>query len=174
MNQKLKQKITDFEQKRSALLNEIESLDESKLNARPIEGKWSVLEIVEHLVIAEREVMGGMRDFEKVGERERTFKNKLLYRVVMFVLKAGIPVKVPSKKMLPKNELSLEEIRRQWDESQKWFREYVETQDDAGLEKAVFEHPVSGPITVEQAVEMSLAHLNSHTGQIRKRLDLME
>ncbi len=173
MSKKLLRKIEEFENKRSSLLNEIASLDEEKLNARPIGGKWSVLEIIEHLVIAEREVLGGLKDYEILENRQQSFKNGIMYRLVMFVLKVGIPVKVPSKKMLPKNKLSFEDLRKKWDENQEWFRGYLERSDEEGLKKAVFEHPVSGPINVEQAIEMSIAHIDNHTGQIKKRLDLM-
>lgn len=173
MDAKLKQKIKEFENKRVGLLNEVAYLDKEKLNARRIEGKWSVLEIIEHLVIAEREVMGGLKDYDDLENREQSLKNGIMYRLVMFVLKVGIPVKAPSKKMLPKNELSFEDLRKKWDENQEWFRGYVEGLDEEGLKKAVFKHPVSGPINVEQAIEMSIAHIESHTKQIKKRLELL-
>jgi uncharacterized damage-inducible protein DinB len=173
MDARLRGKIEEFDEKRVALLDEMEGLEEVTLQARPIEGKWSVLEIVEHLAVAEREVLGGLPEYEALAAQTQSFKNGVMYRVVMAVLKLGIPVKAPSKKMLPKNELSLAEIRKQWDESQKWVRGYVEGLDDEGLKKAVFSHPVSGPINIEQAIDMSLAHINSHIRQIRKRLELI-
>lgn len=169
----MSRKIEEFENKRVSLLDEMEGLDEEKLNARPIEGKWSVLEILEHLVVAEREVLGGLPEYEALVDGGRSFKNGLMYRVVMAVLKLGIPVKAPSKRMLPKSDVSLEEIRERWDENQKWFRGYLETLDEAGFEKAVFVHPVSGPINIEQAIDMSIAHVDRHEGQIRKRLEMI-
>ena len=173
MDAKLRGKIEEFEEKRVALLDEMEGLEEAVLQARPVEGKWSVLEIVEHLVVAEREVLGGLPEYEALGDSRRSFKNGLMYRVVMAVLKLGIPVKAPSKKMLPAGKLSLAEVRERWDENQKWFRGLVEGLDDEGLKKAFFSHPVSGPLTIEQAIDMSLAHIDSHTRQIRKRLDMI-
>ena len=173
MNEKLTKKVENFDNKRNALLDEISSLDEAKLNARPFEGKWSVLEIVEHLVKAEREVMGGLADYAELKDRKQSFKNGLLYRIVMTVLKLGIPVKVPSKTMLPHNEFTFAELRERWDENQDWFRGYIETLGENDLQKAVFMHPVSGPITLEQAIDMSHLHLDNHTGQIKKRLEIL-
>lgn len=173
MDAKLREKIDEFEKKRISLLDEVEALDETRLRARPIEGKWSILEIIEHLVIAEREVLGGLPKYDALADQRQSLRNGLMYRVVMFVLRYGIPVKAPSKKMLPQSELSLADLRRRWDENQQWFRTLVEMLDEEGLKKAFFRHPVSGPININQAVEMSLAHIDSHTRQIRERLELL-
>lgn len=167
----LEDRIQEFEIKRNALLDELESLDTVALEARPFEGKWSVIEIVEHMVIGEREVLAGLPDPKELRSYDRSFKNKLMLKVVMFVLGNRIRVKVPSKTMIPKGGAKLGDLRAKWDENQAWFQEYVASNDEKGLRRAVFKHPVSGPIDVYQAVEMCHAHFDSHSDQIRKLLD---
>ena len=73
MDAKLRGKIEEFEKKRISLLDEMEGLEEAMLQARPVEGKWSVLEIVEHLVVAEREVLGGLPEYEALGDSQAEF-----------------------------------------------------------------------------------------------------
>lgn len=169
---KVKEKIEQFEAKRNSLLDRLAEIDSDRLAARPLDGKWSVIEIVEHMVVAEKEVLMGLPDPAKLKVYRRTLKNKMMLKVVMFVL-GRINVKVPSPTMNPEGEADLEELRRRWDENQKWFRNYVDSCSDEDLEKAVFKHPVSGPINVEQAVDMSIAHIDAHTAQIDKLLEIV-
>ncbi|REJ79087.1 MAG: DinB family protein [Acidobacteria bacterium] len=162
-------RISEFNSKRQALLDRLSDLDDDVLTSRPIEGKWSVIEIVEHMVVAEREVMMGLPEKDRIKVYNRSLKNKVMLKVVMFVL-GRIRVKVPSKTMLPKGEQDLTKLRALWDENQEWFRRYVESCDEAALENAVFKHPVAGPINVRQAVDMSIAHLDAHSEQIETLL----
>lgn len=169
----LKEKIARFDSIRTELLDDLQSLDEETLAARPLEGKWSILEIVEHMAIGEREVLMGLPEPSALRVYQRTFKNKLMLKVVMFVLGRRIRVQVPSKTMIPKGRTELSRIRDIWDENQAWFRNYVEGCEPGDLKKAVFKHPVSGPIDVYQAVEMCFAHFESHRAQIDKLRDVL-
>ncbi|QQS42577.1 MAG: DinB family protein [Acidobacteriota bacterium] len=171
---KLEEKMASFEEMRKGLLDELSSLPDEVLKTRPLEDKWSILEIVEHMAVAEREVLLGLPEYSEIRGFRRTFKNKLMLKVVMFVLGNRIRVKVPSKTMNPKGELSLADVRAAWDESQEWFRNYVAACDEEALRKAVFKHPVSGPIEPLQAVDMSIAHFKSHKAQIDRLLELSQ
>lgn len=170
----LLKKLQEFDRKRNSLLDGLESLDQETLTARPLEGKWSILEIVEHMAIAEREVLMGLPDPSELRVYKRNFKNKLMLKIVMFVLGRRIKVKVPSRTMIPEGQTELSMIAEIWDENQAWFRNYVEGCGPDDLKKAVFKHPVSGPIDVYQAIEMSFAHFESHRAQIEKLLQLQE
>jgi DinB superfamily len=161
-------RLQTFNQKRGALLNEMGTLDPDKLVAKPLAGKWSILEIIEHLAIAERAVLQGLPEPSRLNARERRLKHRFSYAIVMFVLKFGVPVQVPSPAMLPRGDRSLAELRRLWDENQEWLRAYIDSLDSKGFRRAVFEHPVAGPLTVEQAVHMDQVHFDTHVRQIRR------
>jgi DinB family protein len=165
---RLDKRLQAFNEKRGALLDEMGALDPAKLVAKPLADKWSILEIIEHLVVAEREVLKRLPQPSQLAERERNLKNRFTYLMVMFVLRYGIPVKVPSPAMVPRGNRSLDELRRLWDENQEWLRAYVARLDPKGFRRAVFEHPVAGPLTVEQAVHMDQVHLDTHVRLIRR------
>jgi hypothetical protein len=59
---KLDKRLQTFNEKRGALLDEMGAVDPAKLVAKPLAGKWSMLEIIEHLVLAERAVLQGLPD----------------------------------------------------------------------------------------------------------------
>jgi hypothetical protein len=165
---RLDKRLQQFNEKRGALLDEMGGLDPAKLVAKPLAEKWSILDIIEHLVLAERAVLQGLPEPSQLRERERRLKHRFGYGIVMFVLKCGIPVRVPSPAMVPQGDRSLAELRRRWDENQEWLRAYIGSLDRKGFRRAVFEHPVAGPLSVEQAVHMDQVHLDTHVRQIRR------
>ena len=165
---RLDNRLQAFNEKRVALLDEMETLDAATLVAKPRVGKWSILEIIEHLVLAERAVLQDLPEPSRLRPRARTLKHRFAYLTVMFVLKYGIPVPVPSPAMVPRGDRSVGELRRLWNENQHWLRAYIRDLDRKGLRRAVFAHPVAGPLTVGQAVHMDQVHLDRHVRQIRR------
>src|SRR5215212_6434811 len=122
----IQQRLRALDERRQALLDDVEALSADRLTARPLPGKWSILEIVEHLVLAERHVLRNLPEPSQLVERRRGLEARIRYPVVIFVLKYGIPAEVPSPRMVPTGSASLADLRRQWDESQQWLRSYVD------------------------------------------------
>jgi len=87
----------------------------------------------------------------------------------MAILRFGIPVKVPSRRMVPTGQAPLTELRKRWDGNLHWLRTYAAGLEGGGEQRAVFLHPVAGPITLAQALRMDRLHLGVHLRQIRKR-----
>lgn len=163
----LDERLRRIEEKRDGLLDELETLDSEVLYAHPRPGKWSIHEIVEHLVVAEEDVVIDYHDLERLQARPRRLKNRLMYLVVMLVLRFDIPVPVPSEAMLPTGEPSLRSLRERWAANHARLRRYVANLDRATARRAVFRHPITGPLTVPQALRMLEVHLDRHTRQIR-------
>lgn len=162
----LQTRMQAFEASRVALLAEMEAMEPEALLATPRAGKWSMLQIIEHLVVAERAVLNGLPDPSSLVEKKRRLKHRVRYHIVMFVLRSGIPVRVPSPAMIPRGVHSLVELRQLWDENQAWLRLCVDRLGPAGVRKALLRHPIAGPLSVENAVRMGQIHLNRHRRQI--------
>lgn len=171
---KLDTQMKAFDRARWGLLDELGVLEPDKLVARPLPGKWSILEIVEHMVLAERTVLQGLPEAAQSKEREPRLKHQLRYLLVLAVLKARIPVKVPALAMAPTGTGDLAHWRRLWDENQAWLRTYIEDRAARSARGTALRHPVAGPISVEHGVLMSQLHLTIHTRQIRALLRLLQ
>jgi hypothetical protein len=172
MRERLQQSLRALDERRGALLDEVDALSAERLTAKPLPGKWSILEIVEHLVLAERDVLQNLPEPSQLVDRPRRLRARVGYPLVMFVLKHGIPAKVPSPRMVPTGSASLAALRRQWDENYQWLWTYVDGLERDDFGRAVFEHPIAGPLTVEQAIRMDLVHLDTHTREIRRLVAL--
>ena len=170
---RLDERLQAFNAKRNAFLDEMETVEPAKLLARPLPGKWSMLEIIEHLVLAERSVFQGLPEPSRLTARPSRLKDRFRYFTVMFVLRNGIRVQVGTPAMLPQGGRDLAELRRLWDENQAWLRACLDSLDAEGIARAILEHPQAGPINMKQAVAMSQAHLDTHIRQIRVRQRLL-
>jgi len=164
----LENRLQAFDDTRRGLLDEMEALDPALLVAKPIAGKWSMIEIIEHLVLAERAVFKGLPDPSRLVEKERDLGHRVRYLLVMFILTSGIRVRTPSPAMVPQGGRSLAELYRLWNENQDWLRLCIAHLGSGAGRKAVFEHPIAGPLAVSQAVRMGQVHVEGHVRQIRR------
>ena len=162
------ERLSSIERKRVALLSRVATLEPSRLVARPLPGKWSIREIIEHLILAERDVVGDFSRLADLEEQPQDLGNHARYLVVIFILRFGIPVKAPSTAMLPTGERPLAELRETWDENHRRLRSFVGGLDRAGTRRAIFRHPITGPISVAQGIRMLDVHLDTHIRQIRR------
>jgi hypothetical protein len=169
----LDRRLRVFDESYKALLAQMDATSAADLEARPIPGKWSILEIVEHLVIAERDVMMGLPDPSRLVAGDRKAADRIKYQLVLFVLWSGIPVQVPSPRMLPQGGRSLLELRRLWDENRAWLRSCLDYLGTAGASRAVLRHPVAGPLTVPMAIRLGQVHIDAHLRQIKARQRLL-
>lgn len=156
---------------RRALLADAEALPTPLRDAHPIPGKWSVLEILEHLVLAEEAVLGQFR--RPAGAPGRSVRDRVMYRVVMFVLRFGIPVRVPSRAMVPGGGMELTELRERWDRNFEALRRAVVDMTGDVPGQPVAHHPVAGPMTARQSLAMLDVHIRRHARQVRSRIALL-
>ena len=100
MHRTFEGQLTAWADDRRRLLDEVERLEPERLTAKPLPGKWSILEIVEHLVVGDREVLQGLPNPSALVDRRRRLRDRAGYRMVMFVLACHIPAKVPHQMKL--------------------------------------------------------------------------
>lgn len=162
----IEMRLDSIERKRTRLVNLVAGLDPKRVAARPGPEKWSVQEIVEHLVLAESGVFGNLDELGQRRLRSRGFKDRILYIVVMFVLRFDIPVQVPSPDMRPSGLVTMDRLREQWESNHARLRAWIGSMDRATLAQPLFVHPVAGPMTTTEALRMLEVHLDRHTRQI--------
>ena len=143
-------------------------LEPGRLTTPPRPGAWSVLEIVEHLVVGEVDVMGDLTDAAERPGRRRRLRHRLTLPLVMGVLRFRIPVKVPSEGMLPTGDRTLDELAEAWRERHGRLRALTAELGRAGRRRAIFRHPVAGPLTLPQTLRLIEVHLRRHLRQIRE------
>ena len=166
--EELQHKLEVYDQNRLALLDDLERIDYDQLRRKPGPDNWSLLQILQHMVLAERDVLQYLPEQKELIARKRGLRARILYVVVLLILRWNIRVPVPSEGMVPDGNTSLSELRHQWDENLRWLRDYLEIVRPEDLKRAVFRRPVAGPLTGPQAATLAQFHFDAHLRQIRK------
>ncbi len=168
MISELRDKFERYDRTRLALLDDLAVLNDNQIRRKPSPSEWSILQIIQHMVLAERDVMQYLPEPEELIHRKRGLRARIFYVVVLLILRWNIRVPVPSKGMVPDGNTSLSELRQQWDENMRWFREYVDSLGPEDLKRAVFSHPLAGPLNGPQAGTLAQYHFEAHLRQINK------
>ncbi|MEM1056776.1 MAG: DinB family protein [Bacteroidota bacterium] len=171
MRDALRHALDAYDARRTALLDEIASVPDVLHAVRSDPGRWSILEITEHLALAEREVLRGLPDPARLVPQSRSLASGLRRRMLKGILTSRIRVGTPSAGMSPTGGRSLHEIRALWNENMVWLAAHIEEASDERLAEAVFAHPVSGPLTTAEVLWLADLHLQRHWDQIRALRD---
>ncbi len=78
-------------------------------------------------------------------DRPRSLRHRILHRVVIWILRGPVRVKVPARGMDPTGQRSLDELTPEWRDTHRRLREWIEASTPAELAAACFMHPVAGP-----------------------------
>ena len=70
--------------------------------------------------------------------------------------------------MVPRGSQSFEALKKEWEKNHELLRSFLEKAGPECAGKALFAHPVSGPITVSQSLHMLEMHLDRHSRQIKR------
>jgi len=171
---RLKEALDCLNRERLGLLNRLASITPDELYRKPGPHRWSLVQVLQHLVLAERDVLQHLPDLTDLVPRKQYPYHFISYAVVLLVLKWGIPVPVPSSAMVPDGNTTLTRIRTQWDRNFDWLTAYVNGLNIETARQAVFVHPVCGPLTISQALCMDRLHISVHTRQINRILQQHE
>jgi hypothetical protein len=166
MISEFRNKFEMYDLTRRALLDDLAGLNDDQLRRKPGLRQWSILQIVQHLVLAERDVMQYLPERKELIHRKRGLRARIFYLVVILILRWNIRVPVPAEGMVPDGNTSFSELRQKWDENMRWFREYVDSLEPEDLKRAVFSHPIAGPLTGPQAGTLAQCHFEAHLRQI--------
>lgn len=163
----LQLRFNQYNQKREALLQNLSSLLSETLSKNLGPDRWSLLQVIQHLVKAERAVLMNLPDPSLLVHKPRGIRAQLGYLIVIWVLKWGLPVPVPESAMAPDdNQTSLSVLRAEWDRNTTWLQLYLDGLTPATAMRAVFRHPLTGPLTPDRVLRLAHLHLDTHIRQI--------
>jgi uncharacterized damage-inducible protein DinB len=165
MLQSLKVLWDALEAGRRELVEEIQSLSEAQAVAQPGEDRWSILQALQHLVLAEQGMRAAEAELRTNPVRDQLRPGKLI-NVVRDILVRDVAVKVPHPSLEPDGKVSLVDLVKLWDQERQQMRALLESVSADSSESVMFSHPAAGPMTAAQALDLTLVHLDHHRRQI--------
>ena len=169
MNPKLEIKYLSLEKSRNRLLDELEGLDDDLLNTAPAADKWSINQILYHLIESERLTAAYM---QKKLQQEETLgtagtANAIKSVLLKLALLSGRKYKAPAVVATVPEKAMLQKLRQQWDTSRYQLEDVLNEIPTHLLSKCLFKHPYAGPLTATQALTFLQDHFVHHERQIQ-------
>jgi hypothetical protein len=162
-----------LERQRDQLLGRLKELPEDVYTNAP-NGKWSIAQIVTHLLTSERLSVAYMK--KKSLGIETLQDSGLKQTLISGILKISqrIPVRYKAPNAIVENTpeaLSAEEVLRRWDKSRIDLKQFLESIPSKHSRRLIFKHPIAGMLNARQALDFMYEHINHHLPQIKRLLN---
>ena len=155
-----------LEEKHKELLRQLEALSAETLYFKAGADKWSIVEVVEHLVITEDDMLdqlSGVKSAVSLDPGERSDKK---FQTVIKVMEKDIEVDVPDESMKPQGQLKLEELLERWETIRKETQIYINGISPEDTANLVYRHPFAGPLDLSQTLRFVDVHFDNHMRHI--------
>ncbi|MDA8559043.1 hypothetical protein N9K87_04400 [Flavobacteriaceae bacterium] len=165
-------KLKQLDDETLGFFKTLESLPKNKLSFS--DNKWSVLQILYHVWLAEVSSEKYIRT--KIQYPETIIKTPVLAYIRAFLTKyfllLGISINAPKHTTKFPEKISLKKLQENWINSRASFSKLILELDQKNLSnKAVFRHPIMGRINLSLTLYFFKLHFNHHQKQINKRIN---
>lgn len=168
LDKKLENIFMELERQRQTILSQVKDFPNEELTCRYRPDKWNVLEILTHLLTAEKLSLSYMK---KKSSGIDALDNSGLYeklKIDFFIVSQRLPLKFKAPKVVVENTIvmPLIEIEKQWFDLRQELKLFLETIAPEHLKRKIYKHPFLGRLDVEQALITIREHITHHTPQI--------
>jgi len=172
MHSNLQEVFDILETQRKKALESVQHLSEVQLNTPPAEGKWSIAQILSHIITAER--LSALYVRKKMQGAADARDSGLWEEIKFFVLKVSqrFPgLKFTAPKLVVDHTVlypDLMTITREWESVRKDLHSILEKIPDRFVRRRIFRHARAGYLNVRQGLLFLREHIVHHSPQIRK------
>jgi hypothetical protein len=169
--------LSNIQEKYESLIKKREDLSQ-QLSARPSAvlcfkagpDKWSIVDVIEHLVIAEQNLLEQLAANVPVSTLDPGTRTPKKHQTVIKVMERDIPVDVPDESLEPHGGLTLGELCSQWDDIRKKLQDLLAEIKPENEDDLVYRHPYGGPLDIAETLYFIDIHFDNHMRQIDRIL----
>ena len=172
MNRRIDTKLNRLDNKLSDLLTKLQVYSDDQLNRTPNNGKWSVLQNMHHLILAENSSQQYLQ--KKLSFNPQLKKagigSKCREWVVRSALASPFKYKAPagvSGSNLPENT-TFWETAKMWKQQREDLKAYLEGLPPNVFALQAYKHPVGGRMSIGSMLGFFETHFNLHHKYINK------
>ncbi len=155
-----------IDQELDALFRQLAAYDNATLNQRPADGGWSVMQVLQHLLLAETASLAYVR--KKISFKPALKKAgfRAAWRVLVVKAYFRMPVRFKAPKgvddaALPE-EADYAETEQQLRNSRAALKKYLLQLPDAYFDREVYKHPAAGRMSLRGMLEFFGMHVRRH------------
>ena len=168
MNIILLQKLDKLDFDRNALVDKVLQVNQDYIYLHSKPNKWSVVQIIEHLRIAEKQTLKGIKHSleTRTSFKFATFRSDLALWITILAFKIGIKFKAPKFVADIKEHPDLEHLISDWQQTRTEIRKIIENLPIEMVNKIIFKHPVIGLMSMRHVLDFQAAHFQVHRKQV--------
>ncbi len=171
MHPSLEHKLSILNAKTNDLLDRIDLCDHEILQKKPSDIEWSILQVLNHLVLTEKSSLlyiskkiKGIDSVKDVG-----FKQSVLIYLSKFVYGGIFRFKARVESINnPSNSNDLAGVRSDFQKIRDKQRDFFNDYPENYIDKALYRHPILGRLSLGQMLVFFHDHLRHHEAQIRR------
>lgn len=153
---------------RADVLAEVRTLDPVQVRFAPGPGRWSIAQVVEHLVLAEEATVRGLHSPRPVPDRGLAAVATLRFAMVKAALGSRlVKVRAPSRALHPEGVATLDALERRWLEAGAGLEAFLRDLPPPRRGERLFRHPVTGWLSLHQMLDFLAFHVRHHLRQVR-------
>jgi hypothetical protein len=173
MHPPLLKQFNSLEADRQKLLLTLTALPDEAILFQAPEGKWSVNQILTHLLTSERLSVLYMR--KKSLGIDAVDNSGIVESIKLLIIKVSqrLPLKFKAPTVLAEHTpdaLPLPQVIQQWDAVRNDLRKFLEGMAEKNIRKKIYKHPVVGMLDVMQAMAFFHEHIHHHWPQVKSLL----
>ena len=169
MSPSIQPQFEKLQRQKQAVLSGLSAWSIERLQFRPAPANWSTLDVLDHLVKVEEGWIDAVRANLPDGHPVR-FRDRLGAWAVYCVMWSPLRVKVPDSaaQTLPNETGNLSLMTGKWQVTRDEMAQLLAGLSLKQLRSGLFQHPVSGWMTMPQAIQFLSAHLRHHGYQVSR------
>jgi hypothetical protein len=141
----------------------------SAIKLRQDESSWNPSEVIQHLTISEKGILGYIRKKTLSGWlslEEANEDTEARGKILLERLASAEKYPAPEFIAKPQKDILLKDAVREWLQHREELTAYFETAPNESLNLLVFRQPAAGMLTLIQTVHFIAAHIRHHYCQI--------
>lgn len=172
MHATLARRFDRLEAARARVLDTLAGREPFALNRAPAPGKWSALQVLEHVVTSEALTLGYIRKKMQAGTAlpRAGVTSRLRLLALEATLASPLRFRAPAAVAGVSPAIDPAALRARWDGVRGEWRGLLEAFPAELLDRLVFRHPRAGRMSLEHAVGTLEAHLAHHVPQVERAL----
>lgn len=176
MNAQLEKQFLQLEEERKDLFNELKNYSDDIINKKPSPEKWSVAEVIAHLITAEemslKYLSKKIQDTSK--EKPEVFKHKYRWLLVQIVFTFNIKFKAPEIVEPKMGYQTLADLGTKWNDVRNQTLRVLQKLSDEEVNKTLWKHAIAGKMNLHHMVQFFGVHYHRHVKQIHRTLNAVK
>jgi len=161
----------DLEMSSQQLLRILSNQSNELLGRKQSNDGWSLLEVAEHLYLAEKVAADYLKNKLYDNKSELDSISTYYFRglIVRMALYLPIKFKVPKQAaILPNSNLNLMEIKSKWEELNRDTLKLLSEMKESEFQRPLFKHPSVGKMRLIDGYKLLQVHFKHHKVQIER------